>query len=275
MNRELPRLSSADLVARFGKDDQALRRYRMLVALIREGRAPGEVARTFGVSRESVRRLRHVFAELGLDALRSGKRGGGHLARATVLAQVMRQELNANPSIAAAALLRRVQSRLQVGGTPVPRSTFYRLLDQLRETDAGAGDQAVVSLVREALGALAEDPPLALGRSALAALLLADIRDPAQRGYRLQRAMRSAIARLHPDEAGPVLDDPRWRHYLILAGEYETGEKRTVLQDAMALSASTYSRAKREALARLVLLLPEVLGELPPPDPPRVLVEPP
>jgi hypothetical protein len=55
---ELPRLNSTELVARFGDDESALRRYRMLVALIREGRPPGEVARTFGVSRESLRRLR-------------------------------------------------------------------------------------------------------------------------------------------------------------------------------------------------------------------------
>ncbi|PMP86914.1 MAG: flagellar biosynthesis protein FliA, partial [Roseiflexus castenholzii] len=49
---ELPRLTSADLIERFGNDEVALRRYRMLAALLREGRAPGEVARTFGVSRE-------------------------------------------------------------------------------------------------------------------------------------------------------------------------------------------------------------------------------
>lgn len=79
---ELPRLTSADLTERFGNDEAALRRYRMLVALLREGRSPGEVARAFGVSRESLRRLREAFRRGGLAALKSRKRGGGTL-RAT------------------------------------------------------------------------------------------------------------------------------------------------------------------------------------------------
>jgi hypothetical protein len=72
---DFPRLSSAELVSSFGGDQVALRRYRMLAALLREGRPPGEVARTFGVSRESLRRLRQSFERDGLAALRSQKRG--------------------------------------------------------------------------------------------------------------------------------------------------------------------------------------------------------
>ncbi len=44
---------------------------------------------------------------------------------------------------------------------------------------------------------------------------------------------------------------------------------------ALALSSSTYSRAKREALERMAALLPIVLRELPPPAPPASLIAPP
>ena len=74
---DLPRLSSSELLARFGGDEAALRRYRMLTALMREGRPAVEVARTFGVSRESLRRACVAFKREGLDGLRSRKRGGG------------------------------------------------------------------------------------------------------------------------------------------------------------------------------------------------------
>jgi hypothetical protein len=271
--RDLPRLSTADLVARFGDDEPALRRYRMLSALLREGRAPGEVARTFGVSRESLRRLRNAYARTGLDAIQSRRRGGGHLARGSPLAAALRQELAADPGIPAHVLWRRVQARLRAIGQPAPRSTFYRILAHLRSEDVGAPPgRASIALLREALASLAEDPPLTLGRSGLAELLLPAPRDPLQRGRQLQRALHTAIAQLRPAEAGAVRDDPRWRHYLIIAGEYETGEKRAALQDALALSASTYSRAKREALERLVVLLTATLGDLPPPAPPADLI---
>ena len=275
-DHELPRLSSSELNARFGNDETALRRYRMLVALLREGRAPSEGARTFGVSRESVRRLRHAFEQEGLVALRSRKRGGGHLTRATPLATTIRRELETDPGISSAILWRRVQAQLQEYGETVPRSTFYRLLTKLRgEALNVVHERATTAPLREALNALAEDPPLALGQSELATTMLPDIRDTLQRGRRLQKAMRAAIEQLRPNEAGPVLDDTRWRHYLIIAGEYETGEKRSGLQDALALSASTYSRAKREALNRLAALLPITLNELPPPEPPASLIAPP
>lgn len=275
---ELPRLSSADLAERFGNDEAALRRYRMLAALLREGRPPGEVARTFGVSRESLRRLRETFRRGGLAALRSRKRGGGHFARGSPLARALRHELAAMPGVSASTLWRRVQTRLESEGiTGVPRSTFYRLLAQLRDEESEAGsNSATVRFVREALGALPEDPPRTLGRGELAKLLLSDENDTTQRGLRLQMALRNAIERLRPpDDIGPVLNDPRWRHYLIIAGEYEAGEPRADLQDALALSASTYSRAKREALERLTTLLPAAIDALPPPAPPAQLYSPP
>jgi transposase len=270
---DFPRLSSAELVSSFGGDQAALRRYRMLAALLREGRPPGEVARTFGVSRESLRRLRQSFERDGLAALRSQKRGGGHVARGSPLVAAIKQELDNDPGVAAPLLWRRVQARLHEQGVDAPRSSFYRLLTQLRDEErAAGGGQASIGLLRDALADLAEDPPLALGRGELAALLLPDERDALGRGRRLRDTLRTAIARLRPSEAGPVLDDPRWRHYLIIAGEYETGEERGALQSALALSASTYSRAKREALERLLALLPATLGELPPAEPPAALI---
>jgi transposase len=272
---ELPRLSSTELAGTFGGDEAALRRYRILVALLREGRPSGEVARTFGISRETLRRLRRAFAREGLAGLRSRKRGGGHVARGSPLAVAIGQELSAEPGISAPALWRRIQSRLREQGVSAPRSTFYRLLAQLRDDGGNPDQRAPIGLLRDALSGLLEDPPLALGRGELAALLLPDERDPLRRGRRLRDALRAAIARLRPAEAGPVLDDPRWRHYLIIAGEYETGEERAALQEALALSASTYSRAKREAIERLLALLPAALGEPAPAEPPETLIAPP
>ncbi|HEX9373354.1 MAG TPA: helix-turn-helix domain-containing protein [Roseiflexaceae bacterium] len=275
MPDEFPRLSSAELVSSFGNDQTALRRYRILAALLREGRPPGEVARTFGISRESLRRLRHSFERDGLTALHSRKRGGGHVARSSPLVGAIRQELGLDPGAPAPTLWRRVQARLREQNLSAPRSTFYRLLAQLRDEEDGDAGRAPVALLREALADLVEDPPLGLARGALATLLLPDERDLLQRGRRLRDALRAGIARLRPSEAGPVLDDPRWRHYLIIAGEYDAGEERAALQQALALSASTYSRAKREALERLVALLPVTLGELPPAEPPAALIAPP
>lgn len=272
---DLPRLSSAELVSNFGNDQAALRRYRILAALLREGRPAGEVARTFGVSRESIRRLRGAFERGGITALQSRKRGGGHVARGSPLIRAIRHELSLEPGASAPALWRRVQAHLHEQGLSAPRSTFYRLLGQLRDDDEADATRTPHRLLRDALADLIEDPPLTLGRSELATLLLPDQRDALQRGRRLRDALRDAITRLRPSEAGPVLDDPRWRHYLIIAGEYEAGEDRTSLQTALALSTSTYSRAKREALERLAALLPATLGELPLAEPPETLITPP
>src|SRR5262245_29398285 len=152
---ELPRLNSAELVARFGGDEAALRRYRMLAALRREGRPAGEVAGTFGVSRESLRRLRHAFQRDGLAALQSRKRGGGHFARGSPLVRAIKQELSDDPGVSATILWRRVQARLHDQGFQAPRSTFYRLLAQLRDEEPNsAGERVTIGLLREALGGL-------------------------------------------------------------------------------------------------------------------------
>jgi hypothetical protein len=275
MAAELPRLSSAELVQLFGDDVAALQRYRMLVALMREGRPAGEVARAFGVSRESLRRLRHAYDRGSLAALHSRKRGGGHLARGSPLVQAIREGLNAQPGVSASGLWQQVEARLREQGLRAPRSTFYRLLGRLRDEDAPETARLSARLMREALANLLEDPPIALGRSQLAELLLGDERDTLQRGRRLAAALNVAIDRLRPALAGPVLDDQRWRHYLIIAGEYTAGTERAELQETLALSPSTYTRAKREALERLRSLLPAALDELPLPGPPPSLVAPP
>lgn len=260
---ELPRFTSAELAALFGDDVAALQRYRMLVALVREGRPVAEVARAFGVSRESLRRLRRAFAGGNLAALRTQRRGGGHFARGSPLARALRDELAADPDAPAAKLWERVAVRLHEQGVPAARSTFYRLLARLRDDERSvSGQLTIVSLLRDALGDLPEDPPLALGKSQLSELLLPDERDPLQRGRRLAIALRAAIERMHPGEA-PTPDDPRWRHYRILVGEYLEGLERAELLHALALSASTYSRAKRAAIERLRTLLPTAIDELP------------
>jgi transposase-like protein len=243
---DLPRLSGAELAALFGDDVAALQRYRMLAALLREGRPTAEVARAFGVSRESLRRLRRAFAKGDLTALRTRRRGGGHFARSSLLARALRDELGADPGAPASALWQRVAARMAEQGARAPRSTFYRLLARLRDDEQGeGGGRSAAHLLREALDGLLEDPPLALGRSQLAQLLLAEERDPIPRGRRLAAALNGAIERMRPGDA-PDLDDPRWRPHRILAGEYLEGIDRADLQATLALSASTYSRAKRE-----------------------------
>jgi transposase len=260
---DLPRFTGAELAALFGDDVAALQRYRMLVALVREGRPVAEVARAFGVSRESLRRLRRAFAGGDLAALRTRRRGGGHFARGSPLAAAILDALAADPGAPAAQLWEHVAARLAEQGLPAARSTFYRLLTRLRDDDGSAdGRLTITNLLRDALGDLPEDPPLALGKSQLSELLLPNERDPLRRGRLLAMAMRTAIERMHPGEA-PTPDDPRWRHYRILTGEYLEGLERAELLQSLALSASTYSRAKRAAIERLRSLLPAAIDELP------------
>lgn len=272
----LPRLTSAELLQLFGDDVAALQRYRMLAALLSEGRPIGEVARTYGVSRESLRRLRQAYALGNLAALQTRKRGGGHFARGSLLVQIMRDELQNDPGISAGVLWRHVSIRLEQQGVQAPRSTFYRLLARLRSEEENPTDgRASVAMLREALSALQEDPPIALGRSQLAELLLPDERDAMRRGQHMAMALRNAIERMRPNEAGPLLDDPRWRQYMIIAGEYMADTDRNELQTTLALSASTYTRAKREALEFLRALLATAIAELPRPVSTVTLAAPP
>ena len=251
----------------FGDDVAALQRYRMLVALIRERRPTAEVARAFGVSRESLRRLRRAFVQGDLAALRSRRRGGGHFARGSALAQMLRDALAQDPRVPGSVLWERIEAQLKTQGLAAPRSTFYRLLARLRdeESDEGGGRTAA-NLLRDALSGLLEDPPLDLGRSQLAELILPEERDQFQRGRRMAAALSAAIEQLHPaDELDP--NDPRWRSYRILAGEYLDARERSELEAELALSTSTYSRAKREAIDQLRTILPSVIDATPTPQP--------
>jgi len=104
--------------------------------------------------------------------------------------------------------------------------------------------------VRGALPLLLEDPPLTLGAGVLAQRLLPEESDPLLRGTVLQQALRSSMERLRPSGSVSGIDRGWWP-YLICTGEYEAGQSRAELQQALALSASTYSRAKRQAIERI------------------------
>lgn len=276
----LPRLSSSELEHEFGDDELALQRYRMLAALLHEGRTAGEVAQTFGVSRETLRRLRRAVAERGLDGLRRRRPGGGHRVRRSPLLRAVEAVLQAQPNATPAQVVRLVGERLEPQQIKAPRSTIYRLLNVLQdevadEDDSNAGSGAAHELLRAAMPLLLADPPLELGRSRLALQLIPYESDTLRRGQRLQAALQRAIALLRPaDETGPRLDSA-WRPYLIIAGEYQAGEERSDLQSALALSASTYSRAKRAGMLRILDALPHILAAAPPPAPPVGLITPP
>src|SRR4029079_8322185 len=53
-----------------------------------------------------------------------------------------------------------------------------------------------------------------------------------------------------------------WWPYLICTGEYETGQSRAEIQDDLALSARTYSRAKRQGLDRITAVLPRIIERM-------------
>ena len=116
-------------------------------------------------------------------------------------------------------------------------------------------------LVRLALLRLAEDPPLSLGRSRLARLLMPDERDQLGRGKVLHMAFAVTIEQLQPP--GTVAhDDPRWWPYLIHRGEHLGGRSRATVRHEMAISQSAYTRAKRRGLDGILTLLPHILAAM-------------
>lgn len=104
---------------------------------------------------------------------------------------------------------------------------------------------------------MAEDPPLALGESELAKRLLPNETDKLRRGKRMQEALRTAIDQLAP--IGTRSDSERWA-YLIYIGEYEERTPRAEVQARLAISRSTYTRAKLLGLERIVALLPYLMA---------------
>jgi hypothetical protein len=115
-------------------------------------------------------------------------------------------------------------------------------------------------LVRSALMHLLEDPPLSLGSSQLAVGLFPQLA-VLQRGEMLQRALVSAIERLRPAQA-TTRDHQRSWPYLICRAEYLDGLGRREVEQRMAMSKSSYTRAKRQALDRIAALLPLIVVEI-------------
>jgi hypothetical protein len=153
-------------------------------------------------------------------------------------------------------------------GASLSRRTAYRILARLRAEEVEDADEdeeddapnSTRALVRAALPLLAEDPPIALGSSPLAHQLIGDVEEPLVRGVLLQQAIREALDHLRPPGAVSAIDRSWWP-YLICTGEYEIGQRRPELQEDLALSASTYSRAKRQGIDTLTALLPQILAE--------------
>jgi hypothetical protein len=109
-------------------------------------------------------------------------------------------------------------------------------------------------LVRSALMHLLEDPPLSLGSSHLTTCLFPQLAG-IERGQLLQRALLSAIEGLRPAQE-TTLDERRSWPYLICRAEYVDGQCRPEVERRMALSSSSYTRAKRQALGRIAAVLP-------------------
>ena len=115
-------------------------------------------------------------------------------------------------------------------------------------------------LVRSALLHLPEDPPLSLASSQLAVGLFPQL-SALQRGQLLQRALVSAIEQLRPAHE-TTRDNRRSWPYLICQAEYLNGLSRREAERQLALSSSSYSRAKRQALSRIATVLPLIVVQL-------------
>jgi len=111
--------------------------------------------------------------------------------------------------------------------------------------------------LRAALALLVEDRPFALGRSALARRMLPNERDVMERGWALADMLLLALAYLRPRHTVPP-NDRRWWPYLICSGEFIEGRSRGEMQVQLAISASTYSRAKHRGLEQIAATLPYI-----------------
>jgi transposase len=265
---DLPLLSPSELVDRFGDDAVARRRYQLLHALVIEQQPRHTVAQRFGVSERTIRHLlQHYHGDLdALTTRRTAKRR--HFWAEQALAQALQEDPNAGGD----RLWRRAQNLLGDAGQKLSRRTAYRLLQQLRNEPKQPEGQLDEPL-RAALPLLLEDPPLSLGHSQLARRLCSDQPDPLLRGMQLRQVLQLAIEQLRI--SGDITVAERgWWPYLICQGEYLQGTPRRELQQTLALSASTYTRAKRQALMRVASLLPPLFESLtipsnPPPSLPR------
>lgn len=267
LSQPLPLLSESELLDRFGDDQAALRRYQLLHAVLVMGMTQREAASANGVSERTVRNVLHGYASgAGLESLRSRHAASArkHSSRKTAIEQALAEALAEEPLAGGDRLWRRAQKLLDESGTQISRRTAYRILTRLRAESDDEEEDAPNSLrgvVRAALPLLPEDPPLTLGASPLAQRLLPSESDPLLRGTQLQQALRAALDALRPPGAVSVIDR-NWWPYLICTGEYETGQRRAELQDNLALSASTYSRAKRQGLDHITTMLPQIVERM-------------
>lgn len=259
----LPHLDTEELSTVFGNDMAARRRYQALSALLHQGKTQREAAVVAQMSERTVRNTLRAFSRRGVAGLRSAQQGAKRRTGARKLfEQALRSALRAEPDAGGDRLWRRALDLLGPDAPALSRRTAYRILADLRagEEEGEQESDELIGKLRAALPQLHEDPPLALGASSLAQFLLPGEGDALSRGLLLQTALRAAMDRLRPD--GPVSAvDRGWWPYLICSGEYEAGQRRSELQQSLSLSPSTYSRAKRSGLARIVALLPALIAQ--------------
>jgi AAA ATPase domain/Homeodomain-like domain len=260
-------LTEAELSKLFGDDTDGLRRYQLLHAVLVEGMTQRQAAAAGQVSERTVRNIMRAYAQRGgLEALRSRQSSGRGRrdSRSAIFERALGTALAEEPLAGGDRLWRRACELLGADAAKLSRRTAYRILVQLRTEHDDDDDDAPDSLrgtVRTALPLLLEDPPLALATSTLAQRFLPADLDPLPRGMLLQQALRATLDHLRP--AGPTSTiDRSWWPYLICTGEYETGQSRAEIQDDLALSASTYSRAKRQGLDRITAVLPRMIERM-------------
>src|SRR5258706_2870045 len=259
----LPTLAEEDLFRFFADDHDGLRRYRLLHAVLITGMTQREAAQASRISERTVRNVLRAYTDGGLEALRS--RRAQRLRTSTLAEQTLIAALGQEPQAGGDRLWRLAQELMGEAGASLSRRTAYRMLARLRaEEEEGEDDDdapnSLRSMVRSALPLLAEDPPLTLGAGALAQRLISEEDEPLLRGMLLQQAIRDALDQLRPPGAVSAVDRSWWP-YLICTGEYEAGQRRAELQENLALSASTYSRAKRQGIDTITALLPQIVAE--------------
>lgn len=270
----LPLLSDEELQQIFHDDSGAIRRYQLLSAVVHGGANAEAAAAQVDSSPRTVRHLLQRYRQQPtLDTLRTQQPGPrGYRRSKTGVTEVVAEVVAAAPQASGGVLLAQVNRRLAHSDQRLSRATFYRLLAELREEQANPERADARLPMRTALNGalllLSEDPPISLGSSLLARLCTPPLPEGTalERGQILARIITTIIAGMQPDPT-IALTDQRARSYAILAGEYISGEEPTVLQERLAISSRTYYRAKRQALDRLVDLLPAALGELTPPAP--------
>ena len=257
-------LTEAELAELFGDDTDGRRRYLLLHAVLVEGMTQRQAAEAGQVSERTVRNIIRAYAQRGgLEALRSRQPSGRSRRdrRPATFERALGAALAEEPLAGGDRLWRRACELLGQDGAKLSRRTAYRILVQLRAEHDDDAPDSLRGAVRTALPLLPEDPPLALAASALAQRFLPAELDPLPRGMLLQQALRATLDHLRP--AGPISTiDRGWWPYLICTGEYETGQSRAEIQDDLALSASTYSRAKRQGLDRIAAVLPRMIERM-------------